>query len=90
MKYSLEYLSIGCNKISGCSDWGKNGIFLYCGHRSIVLYKPEDYKPLLVLNGHEKRVNTVKWIPNGSLETEIVSGGADSQVIIWKDVKNSH
>ena len=42
MKSSLNFLSIGCNRVSGCSDWSKeNNIFAYGGHRSVVFYEVE-------------------------------------------------
>eukprot|EP01080_Neovahlkampfia_damariscottae_P002865 gene2865-4708_t len=80
MKSSLNFLSIGCNRVSGCSDWSKeNNLFAYAGHRSVVFYDVEKNKVILSLNGHEKRVNTLKWIN----KNEISSGGSDKKIIIW-------
>lgn len=39
---SLKFLSIGCNRIAGCGDWNnENGIFAYCGNKSVILFKVE-------------------------------------------------
>jgi hypothetical protein len=44
MKTSLDFISIGCNRVSGCSDWSKeNNIFAFAAHKSVVFYQVEVY-----------------------------------------------
>ena len=42
------------------------------------------------LHGHSGRVNCVRWIPSLSppLPPELVSGGADGKVIVWRREKD--
>lgn len=86
MDVSLDFMALGCNRVAGCADWGKNGTFIYPGHRSIALYRPEDHKISQILNGHTKRVNCVKWLAADGNETEIASGSADFSIMIWSKV----
>eukprot|EP01027_Heterolobosea_sp_BB2_P000716 GEZU01001052.1.p1 GENE.GEZU01001052.1~~GEZU01001052.1.p1 ORF type:complete len:355 (-),score=49.58 GEZU01001052.1:95-1159(-) len=92
---SLSFVSIGCNRIANCATWGKNGLYAYCGNTFVALYSPNGKRVIQTLIGHKARVNAVKWIPNAAEgvdnmhftpETELVSGGVDSQVIVWKQV----
>jgi hypothetical protein len=42
MKTSLDFISIGANRVSGCSDWSKeNNIFAFAAHKSVVFYEVE-------------------------------------------------
>ncbi|KAL0487115.1 elongator complex protein [Acrasis kona] len=90
MDASLAFVSLGANKVAGCTDWGINNLFAYAGGKFVALYDPKKNKVITTLCGHTDRVNTVKWVPNGRgvPEVELVSGGVDGQVIIWKQINN--
>jgi hypothetical protein len=38
IKDEIELISIGCNKVTNCCDWGENNIFLYSANNFIALY----------------------------------------------------
>ncbi|KAM4688697.1 elongator complex protein 2 [Discoglossus pictus] len=82
----LSHAAFCANRCPQCVSWNRGGV-LACGTcHSIALYEPQKKIVLSTLNGHTGRVNCVQWIQNKdcSTETELVSGGSDTKVIIWK------
>lgn len=63
MSYSLDFINIGCNRVAGCSHWGRNGLLAYGAGRFVGLMDVEHSKLLHTLPGHSGRVNSVRWIP---------------------------
>lgn len=61
--YQLDFVSIGCNRVAGCTDWGQNKLLAYSGGNFVVIYNVEGGQVLATLPGHTGRVNAVKWIP---------------------------
>eukprot|EP01126_Amoeba_proteus_P056937 TRINITY_DN7215_c0_g1_i18.p1 TRINITY_DN7215_c0_g1~~TRINITY_DN7215_c0_g1_i18.p1 ORF type:complete len:549 (-),score=98.64 TRINITY_DN7215_c0_g1_i18:740-2353(-) len=84
--YQVDFISIGCNRVSGCTHWGSNKILAYGAGRFISLYDVEDGKITNTLSGHLGRVNAVRWIPPeiGVEETELISVCSAGHVIVWK------
>jgi hypothetical protein len=39
--YSLEFISIGCNRFTNCIDWGQNNLIAYGAHTFVAIYDPE-------------------------------------------------
>jgi hypothetical protein len=37
---SLEFVSLGANRVAGCTDWGNNNLFAYAGGKFVALYDP--------------------------------------------------
>ncbi|XP_075684608.1 elongator complex protein 2 isoform X2 [Rhinoderma darwinii] len=86
----LAHAAFSVNRCPHCVSWS-GGDVLACGTcHSVVLYSPQKNIMVSTLNGHTGRVNCVRWIrkPDCSAETEIVSGGSDKKVIIWKTKDN--
>ncbi|KAG8572028.1 hypothetical protein GDO81_011889 [Engystomops pustulosus] len=86
----LSHAAFSVNRCPHCVSWSRGNV-LACGTcHSIVLYSPQDKTVLSTLNGHTGRVNCVHWIekPDCSAETELVSGGSDKKLIIWKTIEN--
>ncbi|XP_063778997.1 elongator complex protein 2 isoform X2 [Pseudophryne corroboree] len=82
----LSHAAFSVNRCPHCVSWGRGDV-LACGTcHSIVLYSPQKKTVITTLNGHSGRVNCVLWIQKHdcSAETELVSGGSDNKVIIWK------
>jgi hypothetical protein len=38
MEAKLEFVSVGANRVAGCTDWGVNNLFAYAGGKFVVLY----------------------------------------------------
>ncbi|CAH2283887.1 elongator complex 2 [Pelobates cultripes] len=86
----LAHAAFSVNRCPHCVSWARSGL-LACGTcHSIALYDPQKKSVITILNGHTGRVNCVFWIQkyDCSEETELVSGGSDKQVIIWKIKEN--
>jgi elongator complex protein 2 len=82
---SLSFVSVGANRVAGCTDWGNNNLFAYAAGKFIALYDPIQNRVIGTLRGHSDRVNTVRWITNGTNpEVELVSGAVDAKIIIWR------
>ncbi|KAM4026605.1 elongator complex protein 2 [Anomaloglossus baeobatrachus] len=82
----LAHAAFSVNRCPHCVSWGR-GAVLACGAcHCVLLYSAQKKKVLSTLNGHSGRVNCVQWIqtPDCSPEFELVSGGSDKKVIIWK------
>ncbi|XP_018420762.1 PREDICTED: elongator complex protein 2 isoform X1 [Nanorana parkeri] len=82
----LAHAAFSVNRCPNCVSWSRKNV-LACGTcHSIVLYDPQEKTVITTLNGHIGRVNCVQWIqkPDRCAETELVSGGSDKKVIIWK------
>ncbi|KAM3928945.1 elongator complex protein 2 [Leptodactylus fuscus] len=82
----LSHAAFSANRCPHCVSWSRGDV-LACGScHSIVLYSPQKKIVLSILHGHTARVNCVQWIqkPDCSAETELVSGGSDKKVIIWR------
>ena len=37
----LSFISIGCNKVANCAQWGTNGIVAYAAGNFVALYDVE-------------------------------------------------
>ncbi|KAG0367962.1 Elongator subunit elp2 [Gamsiella multidivaricata] len=91
MEATLEYISVGCNRLTQALAWGVDGLAAFGAHHAVALYNPMDPARRGVrstLQGHTARVNCVAFINRGhELEQKnvaIVSGSADKTVRIWK------
>ncbi|KAJ3172556.1 Elongator subunit elp2 [Geranomyces variabilis] len=79
---SLDYLSIGCNRVSQATDCDSDGLIAYAANRLIALYRPQDPSSrgaICTLEGHADRVNCLRYLRRG-----LVSGSADNTLRIWK------
>ncbi|KAJ3153042.1 Elongator subunit elp2 [Geranomyces michiganensis] len=88
---SLDYLSIGCNRVSQATDCDSDGLVAYAANRLIALYKPQDPSSrgaICTLEGHTDRVNCLRYLKRGSgwhqRDVGLVSGSADNTLRIWK------
>jgi elongator complex protein 2 len=88
---SLDFISVGCNKCVRASDYSKDGYVAYAANNMIALFDPLNGFVRQTLKGHKDRVNSVRFIHQGSelnvKSTFIISGSSDGQVIIWKRTK---
>jgi hypothetical protein len=39
-RYSLDFISIGCNKQANCVSWGRNNTIAYAAGKFVALYNP--------------------------------------------------
>ncbi|XP_051825717.1 elongator complex protein 2 isoform X2 [Antechinus flavipes] len=76
------------NRARGALSWdpGPGGLLAFGSCSSVVLYEPQSGVVIDTLNGHTARVNCVQWIKNqdNSVAIELISGGADNQMILWE------
>ncbi|KAM4704588.1 elongator complex protein 2 [Rhinophrynus dorsalis] len=82
----LTHVAFSANRCPHCVSWSRDNV-LACGTcHSIALYDPQKKVVKTTLNGHTGRVNCVHWIQKEdcSAETELVSGGSDKRLFIWK------
>lgn len=61
--YSLDFINIGCNRVAGCSHWGRNGLLAYGAGKFAAIMDVEKNILLNTLPGHSGRVNSLRWIP---------------------------
>ncbi|XP_056376891.1 elongator complex protein 2 isoform X2 [Hyla sarda] len=82
----LSHAAFSANRCPQCVSWSRGDVLAFGTCHSLVLYSPQKKTVVSTLNGHTGRVNCVHWIqqPDCSAETELVSGGSDKKVIIWK------
>ncbi|CAG8496848.1 7052_t:CDS:10 [Funneliformis mosseae] len=90
-KVSLEFTSIGCNKLPQVASWGYDGLLAFGAYNYIALYYPEDPESkgvIATLSGHKDKVNCVEFINRGDETNQtniaIVSGSTDKTARIWK------
>ncbi|XP_074135329.1 elongator complex protein 2 isoform X2 [Sminthopsis crassicaudata] len=80
------------NRARGALSWdpGPGGLLAFGSCSSVVLYEPQSGVVIDTMNGHTARVNCVQWIKNqdNSVAIELISGGADNQIILW-EVQNN-
>ncbi|XP_016987168.2 probable elongator complex protein 2 [Drosophila rhopaloa] len=84
MQVENLYTSVACNRCTECADWGPNGWIAYGACNAVAIMDPKfngnSAKILYTLVEHTKRVNTVKWLDQGTL----LSGGDDGNAIFWE------
>ncbi|CAG8477672.1 4245_t:CDS:10 [Ambispora gerdemannii] len=90
-KTSVDFISIGCNRLPQVAAWGPDGLLIYGAHNLIALYYPQDETNkgvFATLPGHTGRVNCVEFINRGNglnqRNIAIISGSADKTGRIWK------
>ncbi|KAI8919960.1 WD40-repeat-containing domain protein [Powellomyces hirtus] len=88
---SLDYIGIGCNRVSQATDCDADGLVAYAASRLVALYYPQDPTSrgvVRTLSGHSDRVNCVRFIKRGSgcgqRDVGLVSGSADRTLRVWK------
>ncbi|ORX89886.1 WD40 repeat-like protein [Basidiobolus meristosporus CBS 931.73] len=86
-----EFISVGCNKTTQASAWGKDGLVAFAAQNNIALYRPKDPSHKGVestLLGHGGRVNCLQFINRGhefeQRNVALVSGSTDQTVRVWK------
>ena len=77
---SLLNVSIGCNRVADCIDWGSGGELAYGANVFVAIFSLSESRTVATLAGHTGRVNTVRWVS----DNEIVSGASDGCVILWR------
>ncbi|GAM18187.1 hypothetical protein SAMD00019534_013620, partial [Acytostelium subglobosum LB1] len=90
----LDYISVGCNSISDCIAWGRNGLVAYGANNFVALMRPDSYQRsqvIATLPGHKDRVNHVVWVPGScghsstpAPECELISASSDHSLISWR------
>ncbi|XP_072041091.1 elongator complex protein 2-like [Amphiura filiformis] len=87
-----RYISVACNRVPNSLSWGGNGHVAFGANTSVAIYDSQggDSSGInRMLNGHQDRVNCVKWIqcPTAQADAgcqEIVSGSSDNTLKVWK------
>ncbi|CAI8001653.1 Elongator complex protein 2 [Geodia barretti] len=93
MHAELEYVSVGCSRTPHAVDWSGSGTVAYAAHETVALAREAEEgrgpaRVFATLQGHSGRVNCVRWIPSlSSLSAELVSGGVDGKIIVWRKQK---
>ncbi|XP_036372087.1 elongator complex protein 2 [Megalops cyprinoides] len=84
----IETCHVACcaNRTPNVLSWGRGRLIAFGTCNSIALYDPKEFTVVCILNGHTGRVNTVQWVRRQDCgpETELVSGGSDNHIIVWK------
>ncbi|KAG5842647.1 hypothetical protein ANANG_G00179830 [Anguilla anguilla] len=80
------YVACCANRTPNVLSWGRSGLIAFGTCNSVAVYDPQEIVIVTVLNGHTGRVNTVQWVHRDDCgpETELVSGGCDNRIIVWK------
>ncbi|KAJ8403143.1 hypothetical protein AAFF_G00360590 [Aldrovandia affinis] len=84
----IETCHVACcaNRTPNVLSWGRGGLFAFGTCNSVAVYDPKETAIVTILNGHTGRVNAVQWVHREDCdpETELVSGGSDNRIIVWK------
>ncbi|KAM9097565.1 elongator complex protein 2 [Sarcophilus harrisii] len=90
--FEVCHVFCSANRARGAVSWdpGPGGLLAFGSCSSVVLYEPQSGVVIDTLNGHTARVNCVQWIKNqdNSVAIELISGGADNQMILWEIQNN--
>ncbi|XP_061110754.1 elongator complex protein 2 [Conger conger] len=80
------YVACCANRTPNVLSWGRSGLIAFGTCNSVAVYDPQEIVIVTVLNGHKGRVNAVQWVHRNDSgpETELVSGGSDNRLIVWK------
>ncbi|TRY84309.1 hypothetical protein DNTS_025420 [Danionella cerebrum] len=80
------YVSCCANRTPNTVSWGRGGLIAFGTCNSVAIYNPKEIRVVELLNRHTGRVNAVQWVhnPDRSLETHLISGGSENNVIIWE------
>ncbi|KAH9865965.1 hypothetical protein J1614_008529 [Plenodomus biglobosus] len=95
MKVSSEFISIGGNRNPAAADWDEGGrqLLAFGADDCIALWDPQNDKLLgvqVVLSGHTKAVNAVKFYPTGAANVSVLlSGSADNTIRIWRSQQSN-
>jgi elongator complex protein 2 len=87
---TVEFLAAGGNCHPSAADWAP-GLLAFGSHHNIAIWNPEDetYAGITaLLAGHRDTVNAIK-IYKAEQAYQIISGGADKTIRIWKSSGNS-
>ncbi|TSK31449.1 Elongator complex protein 2 [Bagarius yarrelli] len=73
------------NRTPHVVSWSRRDLIAFGTCNSVALYDPQELRVVQLLNKHSGRVNTVRWIhrEDCGTETQLLSGGSDSNVIVW-------
>ncbi|KAJ3177298.1 Elongator subunit elp2 [Geranomyces variabilis] len=88
---SLDYLSIGCNRVSQATDCDSDGLVAYAANRLIALYRPQEWTCSAILSGHTAGVSCLgtssgREIPG---DTDLIASAAsDGTIRIWERREN--
>ena len=90
---NCEFISANTNTTLHCLDYNEHfNCLAYGSHNLIHINNPSETKTYLTLKGHNKRVNSIKFIDNhkekGNKIIELLSAGADGKVIHWENLTN--
>ncbi|KAI9098667.1 WD40-repeat-containing domain protein [Phlyctochytrium arcticum] len=87
----LDFVSVGCNRVSQATDWTDDSPLAYAAGRFVALYDPNNPSSKGVfstLRGHSDRVNCLRYIRRGDAEKQrtvgLVSGGSDKVLRLWE------
>jgi len=39
--YNLDFISIGCNRVTNGVDWGFNNLIAYAAHKFVAIFDPD-------------------------------------------------
>ncbi|KAF2821968.1 RNA polymeras-like protein II Elongator subunit [Ophiobolus disseminans] len=87
MHVSSAFISIGGNRNPAAADWEER-VLAFGADNSIALWDPQDaqlHGVQVLLNGHTKAVNAVKFVSTQSPSVSILlSGSADNTLRVWR------
>lgn len=92
-KYTLDFVTLGCNRVAGCVDWGNDNTVAFGGGNFVALFDVEGGRITHTLPGHVGRVNSLKWLSSKNFHSfksdeKIVSASSDSTLIVWSKVSS--
>ncbi|KAG2449340.1 hypothetical protein HYH02_005495 [Chlamydomonas schloesseri] len=89
MEASIDYISVGVNRVVNALAWGEHGGVAYAAHHMIALYDVASAKVVSTLAGHTGMVNCVLWLSSEDTpelpphQHVLVSGAADNSIRVW-------
>ncbi|KAJ3131171.1 Elongator subunit elp2 [Geranomyces variabilis] len=88
---SLDYLSIGCNRVSQATDCDSDGLIAYAANRLIALYRPQEWTCSAILSGHTAGVSCLGASSGREIPGDndlIASAASDGTIRIWERKEN--
>ena len=86
MKINAELIAGNANSTYNNISWSPKGEhFAFGCSNNIHLYDCKANKVVLSLRGHEKRVNTTRFVASSIYSALLLSAGSDGKMIIWRN-----
>eukprot|EP01100_Stratorugosa_tubuloviscum_P003411 TRINITY_DN1822_c0_g2_i4.p1 TRINITY_DN1822_c0_g2~~TRINITY_DN1822_c0_g2_i4.p1 ORF type:complete len:862 (-),score=389.10 TRINITY_DN1822_c0_g2_i4:94-2679(-) len=88
---NFPFASAGCNKVPDCCDCNNSNLVAYPTANLVSIWDLEKQRIIGLIGAHEGRVNSVRWLPNTTLDkkgrisgqqNELISASSDGTIAV--------